>query len=158
MKAVALQFFNKTGMQWGIPWVKLFSGDNAGNQLKIIAKNILVPVFSIVLFLSAWSFGASKIQTSLGQVPGPTKVWEQAKDLWKQHLAERQKATEFYTRQEVKKQAILAKNPAATVETIRYTGKSTYLDQILTSLKNRFPGFYHRIFNSIATGHNGWIQ
>lgn len=141
MKAVALQFFNRTGMQWGVPWVKLIAGENAGSQLKIIAKNILIPVFSITLFLAVWSFGASKIETSLGQVPGPAKVWEQAKDLWKQHITERQKAEQFYIRQEARKQAILAQNPNAVVETIRYTGKSTYLDQILTSLKTVFLGF-----------------
>lgn len=141
MKAVALQFFNKTGMKWGIPWVKLISGDDSGNQLKIIAKNVLIPVFSFALFLSLWSFGASKIQTSLGQVPGPTMVWEQAKELWNQHLAERQKAKEFYERQEIRKQAFISKNPGATMETIKYTGKATYLDQIFTSLKTVFLGF-----------------
>jgi len=141
MKAVALKFFTKTGLSWGIPFVKLFSGDDVVTQLKILGKSILIPVFSITLFLAAWSFGASKIQTSLGQVPGPAMVWEQAKELWQQHLAERQKAKEFYSRQEIRKQAIIAQNHGATVETIRYTGKSTYIDQIITSLKTVFLGF-----------------
>jgi len=101
----------------------------------------LVPVLSVTLFLAVWSFGASKIQTSLGQVPGPSMVWQQAKELWQQHLAERHKAKEFYARQELRKQALLTQNPGTKVETIRYTGKTTYIDQIVTSLKTVFLGF-----------------
>ncbi len=141
MKAVALKFFTKTGLRWGIPFVKLFSGDDIKVQLKIIAKNILVPAASIALFLTLWSFGASKIQTSLGQVPGPSMVWQQAKELWQQHLTERTKEKEFYIQQEKRRQAIAVQNPGATVERIRYTGKSTYIDQIVTSLKTVFLGF-----------------
>jgi nitrate/nitrite transport system permease protein len=141
MKAVAVKFFTSTGMKWGIPLVKLFSGDDARTQVKLIAKGILVPLLSISLFLAAWSYGASKIQTSLGQVPGPVMVWKQAKDLWSQHISERQKEKIFYERQELRKKAILAQNPAAVVEKIRYTGKATYIDQIITSLKTVFLGF-----------------
>ena len=141
MKAVALKFFSNTGMKWGVPLIKLFSGEDAKTQLKLIAKGFLIPVLSISLFLSVWSYGASKIQTSLGQVPGPAMVWHQAKDLWKQHLVQRQKEKEFYQKQSLRKQAILANNPGAIVEEIRYTGKATYIDQIITSLKTVFLGF-----------------
>src|SRR5688572_1823307 len=100
MKALALKLFNIPGMKWGLPFVKLFSGEEVTDQLKAIGKNIIVPVASIVLFLLIWSFGASKIQTSLGQVPGPAMVWIQAKGLWKEHVAEREKARQFKVQQE----------------------------------------------------------
>lgn len=88
-------------------------------------KQYTPPVLAIVLFLMAWSFGAKQIDTSLGQVPGPAMVLEQARILWQEHVTEREKAKAFYERQ----------------PTISYTGKPTYVDQILTSLKTVFMGF-----------------
>lgn len=141
MKSIALKFFSNTGMRWGIPFVKLFSGENIFEQLKEIIKTVFVPFIAIVVFLGVWSFAASRIETSLGQVPGPMMVWEQAKSLYTEHMAERAKADEFYARQETRNAAKLAANPAANVTIIGYTGKATYVDQIITSLKTVFMGF-----------------
>ncbi|HEX5169010.1 MAG TPA: ABC transporter permease [Cyclobacteriaceae bacterium] len=141
MKTIALKFFSATGMRWGIPFVKLFSGEEVVEQLKVIIRSILTPILAIVLFLFAWSFGARQVTTSLGQIPGPAMVWEQAVTLWKQHLVEKRKADEFYAKQEVKNAKKLLQNPNAKVTTIRYTGKPTYVDQIITSLKTVFMGF-----------------
>ncbi len=141
MKAIAIKFFSATGMKWGIPFVKLISGDQVWEQLKEIWGTIGVPVIAIITFLFAWHFSAMQIETSLGVVPGPAMVWEQTKALWLEHVDERAKAEAFYARQEVRNEALLAKNPAANVRIIDYTGKPTYLDQIFTSLKTVFMGF-----------------
>ena len=89
MKAVAIKFLNITGMKWGIPLVKLFSGEQVLQQLKEISKTILAPILAIIGFLLVWSFFASQITTSLGRLPGPGAVWEQTQSLWQEHLAER---------------------------------------------------------------------
>ena len=146
MKSVAIKFFSFTGMKWGIPFVKLFSGEAVLEQLKEIWGTIGVPLIAIVAFLFLWSISARQIQTSLGQVPGPAMVWEQTKALWGEHLAERAKAAEFYARQDARNAARLAKNPNAAVKSIDFTGKPTYVDQIFTSLKTVFMG----IANCIA--------
>ena len=100
-----------------------------------------VPILAIVLFLFAWSRLSAGIQTSLGQIPGPAAVWQQAQALWGDHLAEREKAAAFYERQQVRNAARLAADPSATIAVRKYTGKPTYIDQILTSLKTVFAGF-----------------
>lgn len=141
MKEVALKFFNSTGMRWGIPFVKLFSGDRIVEQLVVILKTSVIPVTSIVAFLVVWSFTASQITTSLGQVPGPGMVWDQAKSLWAEHRVERAKEAEFYARQERRNEAKLAGNSKARIRVMDYTGKPTYIDQIITSLKTVFMGF-----------------
>ena len=82
MKTIAIRFFNVTGMKWGIPFVKLFTGDEVLEQLKEIWKTLLLPVLAITIFLFGWYIGAKQIDTSLGQVPGPVMVWEQAQSLW----------------------------------------------------------------------------
>ncbi len=141
MKAKAINFFNVTGMKWGVPLVKMISGEDILEQLKLIIKSVLTPVIAILSFLMIWSFGASRVETSLGQIPGPTMVWQQAKQLWNEHLSERQKADAFYARQEARNEAKLKRNPNASVRIVDYTGKATYIDQIFTSLKTVFMGF-----------------
>src|SRR5690606_23614445 len=47
----------------------------------------------------------------------------------------------FYERQAARNTAIQAKNPSFDAKTVAYTGKPTYIDQILTSLKTVFLGF-----------------
>jgi nitrate/nitrite transport system permease protein len=141
MKAIAIRFFSATGMKWGIPFVKLFSGEEVLEQFKSIAQTILIPFLAIALFLAAWSFGARQITTSLGQVPGPAMVWEQAQSLWQEHLVEKGKAAEFYAKQDARNVKKLSANPNAKTTDVKYTGKPTYVDQIFTSLKTVFMGF-----------------
>src|SRR5690606_37650960 len=106
-----------------------------------VLKNYAPPVLAITLFLIAWSFGSKQIETSLGQVPGPAMVLDQARVLWQEHVTEREKAKAFYERQKERRAAMLDVDPTATVAAISYTGKPTYVDQILTSLKTVFMGF-----------------
>jgi nitrate/nitrite transport system permease protein len=68
-------------------------------------------------------------------------VWEQAGALWADHVAERALAAAFYDRQAQRNAATLAANPSASVATVAYTGKPTYVDQIVTSLETVFAGF-----------------
>ena len=100
-----------------------------------------VPLVAIALFLWLWSVSAARVQTSLGTVPGPVQVLAQAKGLLDDHLAERAKQAEFYQRQEERNRQRLAEDPQAKVTVHKWTGKPTFVDQILTSLKTVFTGF-----------------
>ena len=104
-------------------------------------KNLLLPVIGIACFLMLWSLMASRIDTSLGQFPGPAQVFTQAGVLVEEHQIEREKAAAFYQRQEERNAKKLVKNPDATVKIRKYTGKETFFDQILTSLKTVMFGF-----------------
>jgi len=101
----------------------------------------VLPLIAFVLFLGLWSFAAARIETSLGQVPGPAEVWTQAVNLLDEHRAERAKEAAFYERQEKRNQEKLAEDPDAEVHIRPYTGKPTFLDQIVTSLLTVFTGF-----------------
>jgi nitrate/nitrite transport system permease protein len=100
-----------------------------------------VPALALVLFLALWAGLAPRIQTSLGAVPGPAAVAEQAWGLWEAHLAERERATAFYERQDKRNAERLAEDPSYEPRNFTYTGKATYLDQIVTSLVTVFTGF-----------------
>ena len=84
---------------------------------------------------------ASRINTSLGVLPGPVQVLEQSHNLWEDYFNDKKRQTDFYERQEKRNQEIKAQDPSYEPTTRAYTGKTTYLDQILTSLKTVFAGF-----------------
>ncbi|MAT91284.1 MAG: nitrate ABC transporter permease [Halioglobus sp.] len=102
---------------------------------------LVLPALGIALFLLAWQFAANRIDTSLGQFPGPVQVWEQMGNLAQEHQRERDKAEAFYERQEARNAKKLAANPDATIKWRDYTGKDTFVDQIGTSLLTVAAGF-----------------
>jgi len=104
-------------------------------------RAFVLPLIAFLVFLGLWSFAASRIETSLGQLPGPAAVWGQATNLVAEHREERNKELAFIERQEVRNQAKLAEDPNAEVRIRPYTGKPTFLDQIGTSLLTVFTGF-----------------
>ena len=110
-------------------------------ELQAAAKMFVLPLVAFVLFLGIWDYSASRIQTSLGQVPGPAEVWHQAANLVDEHRAEREKEKAFFERQVKRNEAKLAENPDASVRIRPYTGKPTFFDQIITSLLTVFSGF-----------------
>jgi len=129
------------GLGWLVPLLKIATGENLGTQLRDLWQQLGVPLLAIALFIAAWAGLASRIDTSLGGVPGPAAVWHEARNLIAEHRLERERRAEFYARQEVRNAEALAENPDAEVRMRRYTGKPTYLDQILTSLATVFTGF-----------------
>ena len=118
-------------------YYKTFSQEDLAEMIKLV----LVPFLALLLFLAAWSIGASRVETSLGTLPGPASVWTQFTVLVDEHNQERVKETAFYERQEKRNANKLAKNPDAKVKIRPYTGKPTFFDQILTSLFTVFTGF-----------------
>ncbi|WP_275096576.1 ABC transporter permease [Sedimenticola hydrogenitrophicus] len=133
------------GKSFDLKWLQsLFAfleGDRLVKATSSLIKQLLIPLAALGLFLMLWSAGAASVTTSLGQLPGPVQVWGQGVQLYKEHQAERQKEVAFYQRQEQRNQAKLAKNPAAEVKVRPYTGKPTFLDQIVTSLVTVATGF-----------------
>ena len=109
--------------------------------MKKVAFTLGVPLTAIALFLWLWSVSAARVQTSLGAVPGPVMVFSQAKSLFDDHLAERAKAAEFYQRVEARNRQRQAEDPKTAALSVNWTGKPTFVDQILTSLKTVFTGF-----------------
>jgi nitrate/nitrite transport system permease protein len=107
-----------------------------------LVEAMLLPCIGIAVFLMLWQFTASRIETSLGQFPGPVQVWEQTRNLGVEHQRERGKEVAFYERQEQRNAKKLAANPDATVKLRGYTGKPTFFDQILTSLMTVAAGFF----------------
>ena len=135
------KYLDLAGLNWFIPFVKLAAGESPREQAKEVWMMMGVPAVAFLAFLLVWNWGAAQIETSLGAVPGPQAVWSAAGTLLDEHTREREKAVAFYERQEKRNAARLEKNPNAEVRIRPYTGKPTFLDQIITSLYTVFTGF-----------------
>jgi len=110
-------------------------------RVRDLGRHVGMPIVAILLFLFGWSRVSAGVETTLGRIPGPVAVWQQAGALWADHVAERARATAFYERQAQRNAAVLAARPDTAVTIATYTGKPTYIDQILTSLETVFAGF-----------------
>ena len=141
MKDKIIYFMETAGLTWLIPLVRMASGEAPVRQLKQLTMLIGLPFVALLAFLFFWHIGAAKVETSLGQLPGPVQVWQQSEQLYDEHQAERARATAFYERQQQRNAEKLAKNPNADIKVREFTGRQTFIDQIWTSLFTVFVGF-----------------
>lgn len=126
------------------------------DRVKSVASNlariIVFPLLGILGFLLLWSVAAQNINTSLGKFPGPAAVVEQFGNLYDEHVREGQKADDFYARQEKRNAARVASDPGYEPRIRDYTGKETFLDQIVTSLVTVISGFLLAAILAIPLG------
>ncbi|TNC81554.1 MAG: nitrate ABC transporter permease [Oleiphilus sp.] len=115
--------------------------DKSIDALLKMTKTLAIPLAGIAVFLLMWSMAAQNIDTSLGKFPGPATVWGQFESLYQEHTAEREKEEAFYLRQEERNAKRVAEDPTYTPKVRAYTGKETFLDQIVTSLITVMSGF-----------------
>ncbi|MBZ2187779.1 ABC transporter permease [Alcanivorax sp. JB21] len=127
--------------QWLQPWVRLARGEAPQAQIRLLLLQWAAPIVGILVLLAVWQLGASRINTSLGQFPGPVQVYEQAGNLLAEHRAERERSRAFMLRQEERIAARLAQQPDWEPVRRSYTGAPTFFDQIRTSLVTVLAGF-----------------
>jgi len=137
---------------WAAPMVRLVRGENPREQFNAMIRGVGVPVLAFVVFLLLWDGLASKVETSLGTVPGPAQVWQQAGNLWDEHKAGREKAAAFQERQRIRNEKKLTANPDAKVRIRQYNGPPSFIDQIFTSLYTVFAGFALAVVIAIPIG------
>ncbi len=137
----ALNFMDRAGLSWFVPLIRLCVGDEPREQIKAMWLMTGVPVLALAAFLTVWDVTASGVQTSLGGIPGPVAVWGEFKNLLESHRIERDKAQAFFERQKARNAETLRKDPEARVMIRPWTGRPTFLDQIVTSLLTVFTGF-----------------
>lgn len=121
-------------------------------KLKSSIMQLGVPLMAVIVFLALWSGIAAQVDTSLGKLPGPAQVLEQAGELVNAHIAERERADAFYERQEQRNAERLAEDPNYEVKIRPYTGKPTFIDQIFTSILTVLTGFLVASLIAIPVG------
>lgn len=134
-------WFQVFGVAWLTPILKAAAGDNPRGQMSEIWRLLGVPLLAIVVFITAWATLAPTVHTSLGAIPGPVQVWEQAVNLNADAVRERGKEAAFYERQDARNAKLIAQGREDDIRSRVYTGKPTYYQQIWTSIKTVFFGF-----------------
>jgi len=129
------------GLGWLVPILKIAAGEPLQEQLSSLKHRLLIPLVGIGLLVAAWAIFAPQVKTSLGAIPGPAAVLQQAGNLWADYKREKEKEAAFYQRHEVKNQKLIAAGMQDKVKVRAYTGKPTYPAQILTSLITVTLGF-----------------
>ncbi|MBP1850431.1 ABC transporter permease [Rhizobium halophytocola] len=137
----ASRWLDALGLAWLTPILRIAAGDSLSEQLSELKRVLIIPLIGIVVFILAWGVLAPKVQTSLGAIPGPVEVSQQAGALWQDYLDERAKARAFYVRQDERNAKLVAEGHPDRVKERAYTGRPTYLDQIGTSLLTVGLGF-----------------
>lgn len=140
------------GLGFLVPLLKMAAGDDRATQLKALRQVLLIPLLGISAFLLMWALLAPRIITSLGAIPGPVQVIEQAGNLWADHQREREKAAAFYERQDARNAKLIADGKPDKTKQRKYTGKPTYLDQIFTSIVTVGLGFIIATIVAIPLG------
>lgn len=140
------------GLGFLLPILRIIAGDNVKEQLDELKHRVLVPLLGISVFLIAWASLAPMVNTSLGAIPGPAQVWVQAGALIDDHHRERAKEVAFYERLETRNEKLRADGQADKIKERAYTGKPTYLDQIVTSLFTVALGFFIATVIAIPLG------
>ncbi len=133
------KWFQVLGLSWLTPVLKAAAGDNPQAQVKEIWRLLIVPVLAIVAFLMLWATLAPKVQTSLGAVPGPGQVWEEAVNLHEDAQAKAAMKAQFEEKVAQLNERLIeqGKEPKERA----YTGAPTYYQQIWTSIQTVFFGF-----------------
>jgi len=120
-------------------------GHSDASPIRAKANSVLrataLPTLGIGVFLALWQLMAINIETSLGAFPGPSEVLDQIENLAEEHVRTREKAEAFYERQDKRNAKLLERDPNASIKVRSYTGKPTFLNQVITSLYTVAFGF-----------------
>ncbi|MGR3618434.1 MAG: ABC transporter permease [Roseovarius sp.] len=133
------KWFQMLGLSWATPVLKAAAGDNPKAQAKEIWRLLAVPLLAIAAFLLLWGMLAPKVETSLGVVPGPAQVWEEAVNLHEDARAKAGKRAEFQAKVDQLNERLVANGQEPKERA--YTGAPSYYQQIWTSIQTVFFGF-----------------
>ncbi|MDD9726792.1 ABC transporter permease [Roseovarius sp. SK2] len=133
------KWFQVLGLSWATPILKAAAGDNPRAQAKEIWRLLAVPLLAIAAFLFLWAALAPKVETSLGAVPGPAQVWDEAVNLHDDAVAKAEKRAEFQVKVDQLNERLIASGREPKERA--YTGAPSYYQQIWTSIQTVFFGF-----------------
>ncbi len=147
-----INFLQLSGFTWFVPLARMAAGENPKEQAKQLWLVMGIPIVAFIVFLFLWGQLSTKIETSLGTIPGPKEVYTEATGLWEDHQASRAKADAFYERQEKRNAKYEEQGKLDKIKWREYTGAPTYVDQIFTSIKTVFMGFFLATIIAVPLG------
>jgi nitrate/nitrite transport system permease protein len=160
----ALRFCHLAGLPILEPFVRLIAGEDPREQLKGIAKYLIVPMFAIATFLGLWSWAAKVVVTDSMRLPSPSATWNAGRELFAMHR--QQKIADTTKRQEKLREAVQLMAQAKAIEAQklsdttavdreRWSAKADSLKQRAVEAANHRPSsaptFVDQIYRSLIT-------
>ncbi len=129
------------GLGWSVALLKVALGDSPRTHLAQLWRELVVPLLAILGFLVAWGALAPQVHTSLGTIPGPVEVWQEAVKLHEDARIKAVRKERHRQRVEERNRKLIAAGHPEKVRDIPYTGAPSFYDQIWTSIRTVFFGF-----------------
>ncbi len=181
MESKIIQALKWVGLGFFEPLIQLIKGQEIEKNIRLVLKQIVVPVLSVFIFLGVCNIGAGylykiererkiektrdvqgdeaalKMQECIdsgdlsckpNSLPSPSDVIDGAIALWEDHKMIAKSKSDFKERTA----AINKKRKAAGQAEITYTGRPSFVDQIITSLETVFAGFLLAALLAIPAG------
>jgi len=181
MKDRSIHILNFVGLGFFEPAIRLASGEEVKKNLIALFNKVVLPILSVGLFLLLWHSGAkylynvekdARIEKALNDqgeaaslemrtciesgdiscqpntLPAPAQVWTAYKSLLSDHSIISDKKKAF----KEKVAATNAQRKEQGLKAITYTGRPSFVDQVLTSLKTVFAGFFLALFLAVPVG------
>ncbi len=181
MKTLTIKTVNFIGLGYLEPLIRLISGEEIKKNAKDTFKRILFPLLSVFLFILLWQTFSDylanvestiKIEKALkdqgpeaakrledciasgdiscrpNSLPSPVMVVGALGKLWDDHLIMAAKKADFIAQYE----SLNAERVTNGEKEIVYTGRPSFVDQIITSLKTVFAGFLLSIVIAVPFG------
>lgn len=133
------KWFQVLGLAWITPILKTIAGDNPRAQVSEIWRLLGVPLLAIAGFLLLWATLAPTVQTSLGAIPGPVAVWDEAVNLHEDAQDKAASRARFQEQVATLNDRRIEQGQEPVERS--YTGSPSYYAQIWTSIKTVFFGF-----------------
>lgn len=121
-------------------------------QLRSTTAAIAPPLVGIGAFLLLWAVLAPRVQTSLGELPGPDDVFAAGGQLWDEYQAARTSESEFYVALDERNAAFIAAGQPELVQDFSFSGAPTFPSQIWTSLRTVALGFVVGVLIAVPVG------
>ncbi|SPJ24096.1 ABC transporter permease [Palleronia abyssalis] len=134
-------WFNVFGLSFLTPLLRAAAGDNPKGQLSEIWRLLGVPLLAIMGFLALWAILAPQVQTSLGAVPGPAQVWQEAQGLHADAVRTGEQRARFEEMVALRNERLVEAGRGDEVSAVAYTGAPSFYQQIRTSIGTVFFGF-----------------
>lgn len=175
----ALKFCDVAGLPVLEPFVRLAAGEDVREQLKGIAKFVILPAVTVCIFLLVWSAAAKTVVTDSMRLPSPTDTWNAGAELFAMHAEQRAtdrdrkkaktiQAVEFLaqanqltkrantetgaTKAALLSNALVMKKKAVSAANFKPSSAPTFVDQIFTSLYTVFVGFAFATMIAVPIG------
>ena len=134
-------WFNVLGLSFLTPLLRAAAGDNPRAQIGEIWRLLGVPLFAIAGFLALWAALAPQVQTSLGAVPGPAQVWQEAQGLHADAVRTGEQRARFEQMVGQRNERLIEAGRGDEISAVTYTGAPSFYQQIRTSIGTVFFGF-----------------